>query len=67
MGWSSLATSFYRCGLHICRVGQSHAFIGITVYTRCFWQETHHTYGHIRCVYTVLANPTHLPSVSQVI
>jgi hypothetical protein len=26
---------------------------------RCFWQEVHHTYGHIRCVYTVLANPTY--------
>jgi hypothetical protein len=27
------------------------------VYIRYFWQGNHHTYGHIRCVYTVLANP----------
>jgi hypothetical protein len=27
------------------------------VHIRCFWQGNHHTYGHIRCVYTVLANP----------
>ena len=39
------------------RVGQNHTFIGITVYIRHFWQGNHHTYGHIRCVYTVLANP----------
>ena len=26
---------------------------------RYFWQGNHHTYGHIRCEYTVLANPTH--------
>jgi hypothetical protein len=25
---------------------------------RCFWQGNHQVYGHIRCVYTVLANPT---------
>jgi len=28
-----------------------------TVYIRCFRQRNHHTYGHIRCAYTVLANP----------
>ena len=27
------------------------------MYTRYFWQGNHHTYGHIRCVYMVLANP----------
>ena len=27
------------------------------MYTRYFWQGIHHTYGHIRCAYTVLANP----------
>ena len=46
----------------ICRVGQDHTFIGITVYVRYFWQGNHHTYGHIRCVYTVLANPSHMGS-----
>jgi hypothetical protein len=30
-----------------------------TVYIRYFKQGNHHTYGHTRCVYTVLANPTH--------
>jgi len=29
-----------------------------TVYIQYFWQGNHHTYGHIRCVYTVLANLT---------
>ena len=29
------------------------------MYTRYFWQGNHHTYGHIRCVCTVLANPNH--------
>jgi hypothetical protein len=31
-----------------------------TVYIRYFWQGNHQTYGHIRCIYTVLANPTHM-------
>jgi len=26
-------------------------------YVRCFWQGNHQIYGHIRCIYTVLANP----------
>ena len=30
------------------------------MYTRYFWQEIHHTYGHLRCVYTVLANLIHM-------
>jgi len=28
-----------------------------TVHIRYFKQGNHHTYGHIRCAYTVLANP----------
>jgi hypothetical protein len=40
------------------RVGQDHIY---TVYIRYFWQKTHHTYVHIRCIYTVLANPTKIP------
>jgi len=40
----------------ITRVGQDHTFIGIiSVYTVFFAGKF--TYGHIRCVYTVLANP----------
>jgi len=30
-----------------------------TVYVRYFWQGNHHIYGHIRCIYTVLANPSY--------
>jgi hypothetical protein len=36
------------------RVGQNHIY---TVYIQYFWQENHEIYGHIRCIYTVLANP----------
>jgi len=40
-------------GCNISRVGQN----PITVYIRYFWQGNHQMYGHIRCIYTVLANP----------
>jgi len=49
----------------MCRVGQNHTYIEgwpepyidrYGVYT-VFWQGIHHAYGHIRCVYTVVANP----------
>ena len=30
------------------------------MYIRLFWQGNHNTHGHIRCVYTVLANPIYL-------
>ena len=42
-------------GAHVCRVGQNHIY---TVHVRYFWQGNHQIYGHIRCIYTVLANPT---------
>jgi hypothetical protein len=38
------------------RVGQNHIH---TVYIRYFWQGNHRIYGHIRCIYTVLANLTY--------
>ena len=38
------------------RVGQNHIY---TVYIRYFWQGNHQIYGHIRCIYTILANPMH--------
>ena len=41
----------------ICGVGQNHIY---TVYIRSFWQGNHQVYGHIRCIYTVLANPTYM-------
>ena len=31
------------------------------MYIWYFWQGNHHTYGHIRCIYTVLANPKYHP------
>ena len=46
--------------LQICRVGQNQIVIRIYGVHTVFWQENHHTYGHVRCVYTVLANPTNL-------
>jgi len=41
----------------MCRVGQNHIN---TVYIWCFWQGNHHIYGHIWCIYTVLANPIYV-------
>ena len=38
------------------RVGQNHT---CTVYVRYFWQGNYQIYGHVRCVYTMLANPNH--------
>ena len=29
------------------------------MYIRYLWQGNHQIYGHIRCIYTVLANPKH--------
>ena len=33
------------------------------MYIRYFWQGDHQIYGHIQCIYTVLANPTYKPSI----
>jgi len=50
------------CGLRssppsfMCRVGQNHIY---TVHIRYFWPGNYHIYGHIRCIYTVLADPIH--------
>jgi len=35
------------------------------VYIRYFWQGNYQIYGHIRFIYTVLANPTYLPFMHQ--
>jgi len=43
----------------IFRVGHNHIF---TVCIRYFLQGNHHIYGHIRCVYMVLANPMYFVS-----
>ena len=45
---------------YIRRVGQNHIY---TVYILYFWQKIHQIYGHIRCIYTVLANPIYTPLV----
>jgi hypothetical protein len=48
------------------RVGQNHIY---TVCIRCFWHGTHQLYGHIRGIYTVLANSkntaSHLASLGH--
>ena len=36
------------------RVGQDHIY---TVHIQYFWQGNCQIYNHIRCIYTVLANP----------
>ena len=41
----------------IYKVGQNRMY---TVYIRDFWQGNNQIYGHIRCIYSVLANPTYL-------
>jgi hypothetical protein len=38
------------------RVGQNHTLVGIYGVHAVFLAGNHHTYGHIRCIYTVLAN-----------
>ena len=53
-GQATLAL-FSQDGL-VSRVGQNHIY---TVYIRCFWQGNYQIYGHIHCIYTVLANPTY--------
>jgi len=45
-------------------VGQNHIY---TVYIWYFWQGNHQIYGHIRCVYTVLASPSHVQYVCTVL
>jgi hypothetical protein len=63
---TSKGTCHCRCMSHahccMSRVGQNHIY---TVYIRYFWQGNHQIYGHIRCIYTVLANPMHVPYTSS--
>jgi len=44
-------------GVLISRVGQNHIY---TVSVRYFWQGVCQIYGHKRCKYSVLANPTQI-------
>jgi len=45
-----------RCELWL-GVGLARTVYLHTVYVRYFWQGNHQMYGHIQCIYTVLANP----------
>jgi hypothetical protein len=40
--------------LQVSGLGQSHK---CTVYIQCFWQGNLQIYGHIRCIYAILASP----------
>ena len=50
--WETYASRWWQTH----SVGQNHIY---TVYIRYFWQGNHQLYGHTRCIYSVLANPTH--------
>jgi hypothetical protein len=54
---SSDTNCYQEAAFFMLRVGQNHIY---TVYVRYLWQGDYHIYGHIRCIYTVLANPTHI-------
>ena len=45
------------CITHMYRAGQNREY---SVYIRYIYQGNHQIYGHMRCVYTVLANLTHV-------
>jgi len=53
--WSMHIEDLSRQRWGMVRVGQNHIY---TVYIRYFWQGNHQIFGHIRCIYMVLANPT---------
>jgi len=55
--WAGNCTANLQHWQRMCRFGQNHIY---TVHIRYFWQGNHQIYGHIRCIYTVLANPTHV-------
>jgi hypothetical protein len=42
----------------VCLAGNSLNVRSYTVCVSCFWQGDHQIYGHVRCIYTVLANPS---------
>jgi len=55
--YGSTDLMFTLCFFYMCRVGQNHIY---TVCIQYFWQGIYHIYGHIRCIYTVLANPIYV-------
>jgi len=64
VGWTGLCQGTLVITWDMNRVGQNHIY---TVHIRYFWQGNHQIYGHIRCIYTVLANPRHEPKEYLVI
>ena len=49
--WSDIGLARTKCN------GQNQIY---PAYVRYFWQGNHQLYGHVRCVYTVLTNPSHI-------
>jgi hypothetical protein len=60
----SSTLKFLTSGSLLFRVDQNHIY---TVYIRYFWQGNHQTYGHILCIYAVLANPTDIATLSVLV
>ena len=61
--WSELRAVHCRSGgcefvleLACVRLGVCVGLSRYMVYLKSFWQGNHQIYGHIRCIYTVLAN-----------
>ena len=46
-------------GSYMVRLARNIHLLVYTVHIWYFWQGNHHTYGHVRCVCTVLANSVH--------
>jgi hypothetical protein len=53
-------TCKYKAKMHLVymHAGLARAMHTYTVYTRNFCQGSHQIYGHTRCIYTIVANPT---------
>jgi hypothetical protein len=60
-----LANPMYIVHAYVCWVGQNHTFIGIFGVHTVLLGKSPHTHGHIRCRYTVLANPLRMASTKM--
>jgi len=56
-GFILFAITSFRVTPKMSRVGPNHTYICIYGVCTVLWQWNYHTHGHIRCTYTVLANP----------
>jgi len=53
-----------KYGCMLCAtIGLARTICLYTVHIRYYWQGNHQIYGHIRCIYTVLANPRYTQPV----